>query len=315
MKLIPGKYCIDENGNLSLPPEGFRIPIWDYIRMSLDVQGINEKYLLDLFDITPTSLYKWKKSTEETISKDKLVVLANLFGVTIDQLYERDFNDKYHYEDFYKLSIYQDNSDYKKLSYHDLKWLFEKLAEATTYIEYYSIGYVPLEVSEDDPDNDFDMINFSSDEVEYFCNNLSINVTYDTKDGMSHSISSITFRQVCEISEILATDWKNEAPKHIKARKDKKYYRMMMLSENIKFLNYAFEKWNLDINYCFSLWIMLKETNNDFDSNNRVVKLLLSKGAYFVDDNGNVDEQKTSELIRDIFKEDIEHFLDSYKEE
>ena len=61
--------------------------LWNYIDKSLKLQNIDEKYLLKLFDITPKALFNWKNGTAN-ISQDKLAILCNLFGVTIDEMLE-----------------------------------------------------------------------------------------------------------------------------------------------------------------------------------------------------------------------------------
>ena len=61
--------------------------LWNYIDKNLKLQNIDEKYLLQLFNITPKALLNWKKG-DANISQDKLVILCNLFGVTIDEMLE-----------------------------------------------------------------------------------------------------------------------------------------------------------------------------------------------------------------------------------
>lgn len=68
--------------------------IWNYIDKSLKLQNIDEKYLIQLFDVTPKALDNWKKGIR-TFPLDKLVILCNLFGVTIDEMLEGKYNEDY----------------------------------------------------------------------------------------------------------------------------------------------------------------------------------------------------------------------------
>ena len=61
--------------------------LWNYIDKNLKLQNIDEKYLLELFNITPKALFNWKNGSAN-ISQDKLAILCNLFGVTIDEMLE-----------------------------------------------------------------------------------------------------------------------------------------------------------------------------------------------------------------------------------
>ena len=127
MKLIPGKYIKNDNdGNLIGPGEDFILPLWDYIEMNLQNLNISEKDLIELFDITPSALSNWKNGSKQ-ISQDKLVILASMFGVTIDEFLEREINDDYQYESFYGLNSYSDKKQYKSFTKRDLEWLFEKI--------------------------------------------------------------------------------------------------------------------------------------------------------------------------------------------
>ena len=77
-----------------------------------------------MFDITPTALRQWKTGERE-ISKDKLIVLCNMFGVTIDQMLERDFSDDYMMEDFHRLFKFNDKADTKGFTESDFFDLFK----------------------------------------------------------------------------------------------------------------------------------------------------------------------------------------------
>lgn len=68
--------------------------LWNYIVKSLKLQNIDEKYLIQLFDVTPKALDNWKKGIRN-FPLDKLVILCNLFGVTIDEMLEGKYNEDY----------------------------------------------------------------------------------------------------------------------------------------------------------------------------------------------------------------------------
>ena len=68
--------------------------LWNYIDKSLKLQNIDEKYLQELFDVTPKALENWKKGIR-VFPLDKLAILCSLFGVTIDEMLEGKYNEDY----------------------------------------------------------------------------------------------------------------------------------------------------------------------------------------------------------------------------
>lgn len=68
--------------------------LWNYIDKSLKLQNIDEKYLQELFDVTPKALENWKKGIR-VFPLDKLAILCILFGVTIDEMLEGKYNEDY----------------------------------------------------------------------------------------------------------------------------------------------------------------------------------------------------------------------------
>lgn len=315
MQIINSKY-VDyyfSNDPNAVPPSDWRISLWEYIEHALYAQGINKKFLIDLFDVTPATLHCWENGTRQ-ISQDKLVVLANLFCVSIDQLIERDLNDDYQYEDLHGLIGILERDTYKGLTDFELGKLFHMLAEATTSIEYFSLGYIPFEQKEGEPELEYDFFSINGCEMEYFCQTLQMNVEYDTKDGKKHNIDSITYKELQNISDLLSKDWGDMAHKHIKATRSKKYDEIILLSENCSFLSYVINHWEIDVNYFLELWQKIKNTNEEFDKENAMAKVLIANNAQVLVD-GVPDETKTMKLIRTIIKEDVERQLISQKEE
>lgn len=143
MQIFPGGSFDWEKWQLK---SNFTFSIWTYIEMNLKFQKINEKDLIDLFDITPSALQQWKTGKRE-ISQDKLVVLCNMFGVTIDQMLERDFSDDYAMEDMFRLSKFDGKIDSKEFTEGDFESLFENINRAMFEIEYFALGYIPFDLS------------------------------------------------------------------------------------------------------------------------------------------------------------------------
>lgn len=198
----------------------------------LYAQKIDDKYLIELFDVTPTTLEHWKNGTRK-ISIDKKVILANLFGITMNQFINREENDGFQLDDFYGLTRYGKIDNYKELSTNDLRWLFEKIVETECSIEYFPIGYIPLQHDDSDPvvaDEDFYRHYIGYDEVEYSLQTLKINVTYEFKDGTKKTIKNISFNELKEMSKKMRSNWSDEAPNHIHANSDDVYYDVLMLN-------------------------------------------------------------------------------------
>ena len=198
----------------------------------LYAQKIDDKYLIELFDVTPTTLEHWKNGTRK-ISIDKKVILANLFGITMNQFINREENDGFQLDDFYGLTRYGKIDNYKELSTNDLRWLFEKIVETECSIEYFPIGYIPLQHDDSDPvvaDEDFYRHYIGYDEVEYSLQTLKINVTYEFKDGTKKTIKNISFNELKEMSKKMRSNWSDEAPNHIHANSDDVYYDVLMIN-------------------------------------------------------------------------------------
>lgn len=297
MRLIPYKY-IDKNFQTL---DNFILPQWEFVEMNLKAVKMKEEDLIGLFDISKTAIQHWKKGGN--ISIDKIAVLCELFGITIDQYFDRDFNDEHEFDDFYGLSKYRDLSNCKNYSYQELNWLFDKLNEFMFYIEYFALGYIPLEKNECDPpnvDEDFYKHYIDSTEVDYYCQTLEMNVSYDTKDGKTKKIESITYKELRLIAAELKSDWGDDSFNHIHATPHDKYKKILMLSENTRFLRNYIEK-NPCKDELLKLWVSLKQKDESYDKNSLMSKVLISNGAMLD------DVESTFNLCNQIFKSDIKN--------
>lgn len=81
--------------------------LWNYIDKSLKLQNIDEKYLQELFDVTPKALENWKKGIR-VFPLDKLAILCSLFGVTFDEMLDGKFNEDYDDKVNYALNDIED---------------------------------------------------------------------------------------------------------------------------------------------------------------------------------------------------------------
>ncbi len=306
MKLIPGKYYSFDDDTIHFPPGNNALPLWDYIEMNLKAQNRDEKELLDLFDITPTALKLWENG-KRGISRDKLVILCNMFGVTIDQMLDRDFCDYYQLEDFYGLSKFNDKANPNKFTNADLFYLFDKLNETVFCIEYFALGYVPFMSDDELPENQ-STYRIDNDEVEYYCSSLNMNVTYDLSDGKIINVESIKYSELCEIAKILSNSWGDKSCEHITAKPDIKYNIMLLKSENAKALDMILKNYGLNINELLDLWISLKKNDKTFDSECKMAKVLLFNGGKICYKNG-IDYKASIELFEMIIKNDVRIIL------
>lgn len=269
---------------------------WDYIKENLDMVHMNENDLIDLFGITVAALEHWKKG-KRNISLDKIAVLCQLFGITIDEFFEKGFSEENFYERFFGLYKVKGLDDYKKISNFELEWLFERLKEASYGITYFSYADAPIE--KDYP--------YPPKEIEYYCQTLDIDVTYDLRNQEKKTISSITYKELCDVTEWLKKDWGDEAPDHISVQPSKKYQEVLLLSEKYEYL-IQYIKENNEKNELLQLWEELKSREKSYDKKCMMARVLLSAGAVFY--NGNeVDMDKTMQLCKKIFK------IDTSKEE
>ncbi len=303
MKLIPGKKCFSENGMLSTSSDGFVLPLWDYIEMSLNAQGKSENELIELFDITPTALKSWK-NCDRQISKDKLVVLCNMFGVTIDQMIDRDLSDDYQLEDFYGLSKFNDKADSKKFSKNELWLLFDKLNETSFYIKFFALGYIPLE-SDDEITDDENVYHIDGLELEYYLDSFSMNITYDLLNGDKKSVNSVKYSELVEIANMLKNDWVDKSFEHITAKADKKYEVMLLKSDNPKALDEIIDRFIPNVNELLKIWIALRNECIDYDFEFKMVKVLLAKGAV-IKKGDEIDYIAMLDLYKKITMNDVD---------
>ncbi len=294
MQIFPGGSFDWEKWQLK---SNFTFSIWIYIEMNLKFQKINEKDLIDLFDITPSALQQWKTGKRE-ISQDKLVVLCNMFGVTIDQMLERDFSDDYAMEDMFRLSKFDGKVDSKEFTEGDFESLFENINRAMFEIEYFALGYIPFDPDDENPDAP-DREYIGGDEVEYYCNSLDIDVTYDLSDGKKVTVNSINYLELCKVADLLKSLWGDESYNHIDSKPNKKYDVMLLKSENAKALKSHIEQYGYKTNSLFELWRSLKDEDSNYDKDFLMGKVLLANGTCLLKD-AKPDLEGTIELFRKI---------------
>lgn len=277
---------------------------WDYIRFNLDAIHVKEADLRDLFDVTSTTIDNWKKGS---IPLEKVPVLCELFGITMDQYYNREYNTDvmYEYED--NLLKYRSTGDYKSFSFDDLRYMFERLAKASYYIEHFPTGFI-TEYWEQLHEELTEYVD--PGQIEYFCRLLELNVSFEMKPGIKEKVCSVDYKTLSEICSQLKTVWGEDANSHLTVDYGDHYERILMLSENHEYLNYR-------LNECFSepaskqeymnkllhLWASLRAENPAYDKKNLMAKTLLALGASFTF-SGKVDTDKTMQLCRDLFKAD-----------
>ena len=316
MKLVPGTY-FDE-----MDDPDFKLPVWTFIEMNLKALHKDEAFLVDLFGVTKQEFSNWKKDNRN-IPIAKIAVLCGLFGITIDQFYDRDFNDDLQYEDLYGLSEYKNIDNCKQLSYSKLSYLFRVLPEAECTVQCFSLGRFPkgFFVENNDPysvssPEDFSYIQMGyiyGSDVEYYCQALDLDVLYDDKSGKKTQIRSITFSELKEISKILKSDWGEDSHKHITVDHSGRYEKLLMLSENHSFLK-DYLRENLKeytgryeyMNGLLELWISLRQENPSYDVRGLMAKTLLASGATLLK-SGKVDKDRLIQLCRDLFESDIEN--------
>lgn len=131
--------------------------LWNYIDKKLKAQNIDEKYLIQLFDITPKALFNWKNG-DASISQDKLVILCNLFGVTIDEMLEEVA--KYVPDDEDKIPNQEINKKIIKECNIKLRDKFNELERKPLHIE--TAVYFKEQVYQ------FDFLTFENDWKSYY---------------------------------------------------------------------------------------------------------------------------------------------------
>lgn len=303
MHIIPGKYCFSEDGSL-VAPDKFVLPLWDYIDINLKALKINDEYLLSLFDITKTALNSWKNGTRE-ISLDKLVVLCNLFGVTIDQMLDRDFNDNLINEDFMGLSQYKNINNLRGISSSSLSYIINQLTEAECSIEYYALGYIPMDESPDDPEGMPNEYYISDDSMDYFCQCFDFEVKYELRSGEVVIVKSAKLRDLQIMRKVMDKEWGSDSYKHIYATDNNNYMRVILLSENALFLDEYLKGHPDKANQFLSLWVDLHNENKNFDTNNLIIKVILANGGLVLFNNVP-DYESTMSLYKMIASKDVD---------
>lgn len=277
----------------------------EYIFSLLSLKHEGWYLLRDLFDISDSALTSWIKGYRQ-ISQDKLVVLASLFGVTIDEFIERKINTEYFFEAEYGFDNLEGIIKFKNFSYSTLKDLFNNLLNTCESIKYHCLGRSYYGGKQHDIFGKDSYLSFIYLwQIDYSCNKLDIDVAYDLRDGKKYYVSKIRFGELEYISKLLYDDWGKEAPNHIETKYGSKYDEIFLLSKNTDFLYQIIEEKKVDSNYYLTLWNTLKKKEDDYDKENIIGKLLISGGGELII-NGFPNKEKTIELMCDMIKNDVE---------
>ena len=261
---------------------------WDYIEEHLRIFKIEEKEIIELFGITQTELRNWKKGKRE-IPIDKIAVLCELFGITIDEFYNKDFSEIFYYG---RISLFK-NPDCKKLNYSDLKSLFWAI-DNLIYDIYLTVeAYCSEEIEIEECPKD----------LIFTCENFDIDVQYDLKDEKKVILETISAENLWEIIKQLKSVWGEKGHDHLRVSENKKYDRFLMLSENDKFLNH-YVNGHYYAEKMLSLWVELRNEDQTYDEKYKMARILLGKGATFMKE-GKVDSEKTLQLCQKIFEIDL----------
>ena len=226
----------------------------------------------------------------------------------MDQYYRKEYNPDAMYEYEYNLHKYKSSENCKSFSYNDLRFMFERLAEASYYIEHYPVGSV-TEYWEQMNEEITEYID--PGKIEYFCRLLDLNITFEIEPRIKKTINSVDYKELSEISNQLKAVWGEDADKHITVDYGDKYDRILMLSENHEYLKYHIREYLSEyamkreyLDKLLKLWITLKSETPSYDQHNIMAKTLLASGATFISFE-RIDKSRTLQLCRDLFEADI----------
>ncbi len=279
---------------------------WDYIESCLSLKKMKIKDLKDLFGVSSTTISKWRKG--ESISRDKKIYLAKLFGITLDQFYENIESDDQNF--FYGLVHKLDPINYKKLRDRDLDVIFESDVKFGWFIE---------QVLDND-DIDFSV---TPDEFDYFCQHLQVSYDYELVDRTIVGQSYLNFDELIEIKKELKQSWGDNIDLNQKFHyKTRDLIEVLLRSEKIKYIckfvsndveNTKFNKLPVYLNpkEYLEKYSIIKSKVRDFDENCDVLKALIGEGIVFWS-NDKPDYKKTFNYLQKVIRNDI---YDKYFEE
>jgi len=279
---------------------------WDYIEFCLWLKGMKIDDLKDIFDVTSTTIAKWKAG--ESISREKKVFLAKMFGVSLDQFYAKE--DSNGNDWCYGLVAIDDPKNFKNLRDRDLDIIFEADAKFGWYIEQILDNKEPYD-------------SVTSDEFDYFCQHLQVSYEYELSDktivGQKYLDSDVLF----EIKKELKQSWGNSIDLNSKFHyKTRDLIEILLRSEKIKYIckfvssdveNTKYNKLPVYLNpkEYLEKYSIIKSKIRDFDENCDVLKALIGEGIVFWS-NDKPNYEKTFNYLQKVIRNDI---YDKYFEE
>ena len=269
----------------------------EYIKLNLSMMGMCIDDLKDIFDVTKTTIEKWKKG--ENISRDKIVYLSKMFGVTLDQFYAREISADYYFRFIHGLNEIVKDNDYKKLTELDIDSLFEINEKIKYYIKYVLSGI----------EGECDV---SPYEFDYFCRCLDITYDYylNAKEDNDPALVFGTYKLNAEYlkyaREKLKKSWGDIDISDKFNIRSIDIIEIMLMSENIKAIQ---KKSNLlDSKKIMNKYVEIKEKIDNFDIDGKVFKTLIANGFVFWNENKK-DINKTYKFLKEIICKDVRNLI------
>lgn len=250
---------------------------WRYILLNLALKNKTIDDLKDIFGVSQTAINKWKRG--EPISRDKKVFLAKMFGVTLDDFYQNIIADDVYNSLSYNLEKMININDYKKLSYNDLKKIYEAKKDLDDAVNYILTGNGKEKLEH----NEFDYLcrNFNA---SFYCNGKTFMLNYENLMN--------------EKNHILQDSNNLENLKNF-GYKTTDLTKIVLLSENIKGIYLLLEP--QDLKDILLKYEMISKEYEDFDNDTLVLEALLQKGA-LIEIDGKADPSATIELLNKYTK-------------
>ena len=281
---------------------------WGFIDQNLFLYHMSENDLMDLFDISKTALNHWKNDNRN-VSLDKIAVLCQLFGITLDQFYERDFNDDIVKDIWSRFAYYDKVRDWKNIKAAQLSSFFFEITIGLVAIEHFGLGYQTFYL-----DENVENVEIDPEDIAFYCKNLDIDIGYDLKDKTQHYVKTVSYNELCSISNKLKADWGDECTNHISAYAGKKYVELALRSENIAVLSETRHSLLHPPISLLNYWEELKESDPSFDKDYSMAKTLLAYKETFEDENGEPDLEKTLALCNKILSKEMFAKIDEIRE-
>lgn len=280
---------------------------WDYIQYCLKSQDMTIDDLKDIFQVTSTTINKWKKG--EPLSREKHVFLAKLFKVTLDQYYKREIPDEYYHEKFYNFNEILKPKNYKGLTDRKLKLLFDTEKRLKTFIE--------LELNNEDPT---EIMNI--EEFDYVCYHYKVSCSYEmNSEGLKTLTKYLDYQSLLDIKSQLIESWNTRNVSERFHYEIIDLFEILLRSENIKFINSTIynDVWNGEyhnitsypkVNELMEKYVKLKNSYKEFDISCDVLNTLIAEYICFIK-NGEKDFERTFNYQQKIIrKENYDKFIE-----